>query len=160
MPIRPDLKHYYQGPEWRAQRAETLRLAGNKCQQCGKPGWDKKGNPTLVLTFSWHDPEGHHMAWSDARKVVPEWFDERGRPFPWRHVRPRGATPIRGVKVVLTTAHLNHDPADRRTENRMCLCQWCHLNYDKMHHKETRSIRKDATRPLLAPGNEEAGVLS
>jgi 5-methylcytosine-specific restriction endonuclease McrA len=55
----------------------------------------------------------------------------------------------RTVSIVLTVAHLNHTPGDDREENLMALCQWCHLNYDRLHHKETRSDRKDARRPLL-----------
>ena len=29
------------------------------------------------------------------------------------------------------------------------LCQWCHLNLDKLHHKESRQARKDRARPML-----------
>jgi hypothetical protein len=54
------------------------------------------------------------------------------------------------VGIVLTVAHLNHVAGDDRDENLKALCQWCHLNYDRQHHAETRSIRKDAARPLLA----------
>jgi hypothetical protein len=57
---------------------------------------------------------------------------------------------LRQIYVVLTIAHLNHTPGDDRPENLKALCQWCHLNYDKLHHKETRALRKDRTRPLLA----------
>ena len=52
--------------------------------------------------------------------------------------------------IVLTVAHLNHDPADNRDENLKALWQWCHLNWDKLHHAETRAIRKDQARPLLS----------
>jgi hypothetical protein len=55
----------------------------------------------------------------------------------------------RFVRTVLTIAHLNHVAGDDRDENLKALCQWCHLNYDKLHHKETRSARKDRKRPLL-----------
>ena len=43
-----------------------------------------------------------------------------------------------GSKVILTTAHLNHDPTDCRDENLKAMCQGCHLHYDKDHHAETR----------------------
>ena len=42
--------------------------------------------------------------------------------------------PITGSKVVLTVAHLNHDPMDCRDENLKALCQRCHLTYDAKHH--------------------------
>lgn len=50
--------------------------------------------------------------------------------------------PVTGSKVVLTTAHLNHDETDCRDENLRCWCQRCHLNYDKEHHAETRRRTK------------------
>ena len=55
----------------------------------------------------------------------------------------------RRIRLVLTIAHLNHISGDDRDENLKALCQWCHLNYDKAHHAETRAIRKDAARPIL-----------
>jgi len=41
-------------------------------------------------------------------------------------------------------------PGDDRDENLKAYCQWCHLNYDREHHRATRAARKDAARPLLA----------
>lgn len=38
--------------------------------------------------------------------------------------------PVTGSKVVLTVAHLNHDPRDCRDENLRALCQRCHNRYD------------------------------
>lgn len=46
-------------------------------------------------------------------------------------------------------AHLNHVSGDDRDENLKALCQWCHLQYDKLQHHETRATRKDSARPLL-----------
>lgn len=45
---------------------------------------------------------------------------------------------ITGSKVVLTTAHLNHQPEDCRDENLLAMCQGCHLHYDRDHHAESR----------------------
>lgn len=42
--------------------------------------------------------------------------------------------PITKSKVVLTVAHLNHNPEDCSEENLKALCQKCHLAYDKEHH--------------------------
>lgn len=46
------------------------------------------------------------------------------------------AHPVTGSLVVLTVAHLNHDPADCRPENLRAMCQRCHLTYDAKHHAE------------------------
>lgn len=43
----------------------------------------------------------------------------------------------RMVRVVLTIAHLNHQPEDCRPENLKALCQECHLRYDADHHRQT-----------------------
>lgn len=61
----------------------------------------------------------------------PDCRAENGKPYP-----------VTGSKVVLTTAHLNHDETDCRDENLRCWCQRCHLNYDKEHHAETRRRTK------------------
>jgi hypothetical protein len=46
------------------------------------------------------------------------------------------------VKVVLTIAHLNHDPADCRDENLKAGCQLHHLRYDVDHHKKTAAATR------------------
>lgn len=43
------------------------------------------------------------------------------------HGRPH---PVTGSIVVLTVAHLNHQPEDCREENLAALCQKCHNAYD------------------------------
>jgi 5-methylcytosine-specific restriction endonuclease McrA len=37
MPIRPELRHHYAGPEWKAIRARIAERAGNACEKCGAP---------------------------------------------------------------------------------------------------------------------------
>jgi hypothetical protein len=38
--------------------------------------------------------------------------------------------PETGSRVVLTTAHINHDPTDNRDENLASLCNKCHNGHD------------------------------
>lgn len=38
-------------------------------------------------------------------------------------------------KVVLTVAHLNHQPEDCRDDNLKAMCQRCHLRMDVPHHR-------------------------
>lgn len=42
--------------------------------------------------------------------------------------------PVTGSRVILTVAHLNHNPADCHEGNLLALCQRCHLTYDAKHH--------------------------
>ena len=53
---------------------------------------------------------------------------------PNEHGKPAYGT---GSKVVLTTAHLTHEPECRDEDKVKAMCQGCHLHYDKAHHAET-----------------------
>lgn len=42
--------------------------------------------------------------------------------------------PVTGSKVVLTVAHLDHNPTNNRFSNLKAMCQKCHLTYDTKFH--------------------------
>jgi hypothetical protein len=44
------------------------------------------------------------------------------------------------TKVVLATAHLNHDPGDNRPRNLRAFCQRCHVLYDREEHLRRRRL--------------------
>ena len=46
--------------------------------------------------------------------------------------------PITKSKVILTVAHMDHNPENSTEENLKALCQKCHLNYDLEYHTENR----------------------
>lgn len=50
--------------------------------------------------------------------------------------------PVTDSDVVLTVAHLDHDPANNERSNLRAMCQRCHLAYDREHHAATRRKRK------------------
>ena len=50
--------------------------------------------------------------------------------------------PDTGSKVVLTIAHLDHQPENNDPSNLKAMCQRCHLNYDKDHHRLSRQLNK------------------
>ena len=141
MPIRPELRIFYRGSAWKAVRRRILERAGGefdakgkylggaKCEQCGVPDrqrtWRNGGWWLNVVTGMAHDSRGKQRC--------------AGSEF----------LPLRSVRIVLTVAHLNHVAGDDRDENLKALCQWCHLHFDAEHHRETRSKRKDAARPLF-----------
>lgn len=58
----------------------------------------------------------------------------------------------RVIRVKIGVAHLDHDPSNNADDNLKALCDWCHLHYDKLHHRETRATRKDAARPIKWEG--------
>ena len=45
---------------------------------------------------------------------------------------------VRITKVVLATAHLDHDPTNNRPKNLKALCQRCHMIHDRNEHRRRR----------------------
>ena len=60
-----------------------------------------------------------------------------------RHGQPH---PVTGSRVVLTTAHRDHEPRNCAAENLFAACQRCHLWYDRDQHAATRAWTR-AGRP-------------
>jgi len=50
--------------------------------------------------------------------------------------------PVTGSRVVLTVAHLDHQPENCADENLMAMCQRCHLTYDAKHHAVNAGITR------------------
>ena len=46
------------------------------------------------------------------------------------------------IRVVLTVAHLDHNPENCEDNNLKTLCQRCHNRYDAGHRKQTRNKKK------------------
>jgi hypothetical protein len=157
MPIRPELRHFYRGPDYEATRARIQQRAKNRCEQCGKPNHRR----VWVMRFLDYFRLFPSIRLPHTRQKGDQfWSSVKGDGQKWRSCTHRGCrlalflhggewAIARRIRVVCTLAHLNHTPGDDRDENLKFLCQWCHLHYDQLHHKETRSIRKDSTRPLL-----------
>jgi hypothetical protein len=123
MPIHPALKNHYTG-DWRLI-SDAIRFgrAGGHCEACGRP------HRTLICALAdgrWFDP------W---RQV---WRDRRGEPD--QGPQPDDAASMRLVRVVIATAHLDHDPANRDPANLRALCQRCHLRHDLAAHLRQRRV--------------------
>lgn len=162
MPIRKELRAFY-GREWRTvTRPRILARAGDRCEDCKKP------NHAIVETLTARRPDGDPlMYWRlPPRLLQPAnpngkagpWTDRHGTEHPKFSLLNRRSRRVsankkveREIQVVLTVAHLNHTPGDDRDDNLRAWCQWCHLIYDRQHHRETRATRKDAARPIQWP---------
>ena len=60
--------------------------------------------------------------------------------------------PVTGSKVILTIAHLDHDPTHSDPDNLRAWCQRCHLTYDADYHAQnayTTRRRPKAHRDLF-----------
>lgn len=54
-------------------------------------------------------------------------------------------------KVMLTVAHLNHDPMDNRDDNLKAMCNRCHLRLDVDQHVENAKRTREAKLEAVAP---------
>lgn len=52
--------------------------------------------------------------------------------------------PDTGSHVILTTAHLDHQPENVDDANLLAACQLCHLRYDAEHHRQTAAATRRA----------------
>lgn len=131
MPIRPEMRALYPAPKvWREIRARILERAGHRCEWCKKP------NGQHVNAFD-------RGVWWDFDRLI--FRDERGRTAN----QPVGAGKI--VRVVLTIAHLDHNPANNDEEHNLrALCQRCHLRYDAREHAKNAAARRAAKKKATA----------
>lgn len=53
------------------------------------------------------------------------------------------------IVIVLTVAHLNHDPTDCSPENLAAMCQRHHLAYDHAHHQANAQATRRAKAGTL-----------
>ena len=62
-----------------------------------------------------------------------------------------------GSRVILTVAHLDHQPENCADDNLKAMCQGCHLHYDRDHHRETARATRE-TAALAAGATELEGL--
>jgi len=84
--------------------------------------------------------------WDEISLAVREdadWRCEGSPAYPDCRARHGQPHPVTGSRVVLTVAHLDHNPANCERANLRAWCQRCHLTYDAalhaQHAAETRT---------------------
>ena len=133
MPIRRALRWFYP-IDWRELSAFIrFRRARGRCECCGRP----HGKTVQHLGDGrWWDDDHRH--WRDgAGKVLQELAPPQDMIM----------TP-RQTRVVLATAHRDHDPTNNRDGNLVALCQRCHMLNDKEEHLRRRRLTYLARRAL------------
>jgi hypothetical protein len=123
MPIKPENKHRYP-KNWPEIRERTRQRAGNKCEQC------KVQNHSFICRGRWNgidvyqDDNGAIFSAADGRIITQNYVgDLEGN--------------VRFIKVVCTTAHLDHNPENNVDTNLRFWCQRCHNRYDRKHRDHT-----------------------
>jgi hypothetical protein len=181
MPIRPDLRHFYNTPEWEAAKQRALARAGKKCLFCRKPH-KQKVLVTRDGTGRWNQAATDYItrrALEQFENAKPswlwdEWALEIGCParamHAWHnaeHKFPKIAPlPEKGrvylINRSLTTAHLDHNPANLEDSNIVSLCEHCHLKADAHHHfaNARRSVAAQVGQAWLSPEIEGAAEIT
>lgn len=124
MPIRPEARHLYPPPrEWRAIRSEILFRAQKRCECTGQCGDVHDACGSQLSAPRCNAPNGEIIL--RASEHPARW---------WLHgacsLCLGGDPECRPVKVILTIAHLDHDPTHNDPANLKALCQRCHLRLD------------------------------
>ena len=122
MPIRPEYRWLYP-IDW-PQLSAVIRFerAEGRCEGCGRP------HGRIVC----HLGDGR---WWDAKRGT--WRDGQGRVARSSDADDLLAT-VTTTRVVLATAHRDHDPTNNRPRNLAALCQRCHLAHDRQEHRRRR----------------------
>lgn len=92
--------------------------------------------------------------WKDIsalRREIAEWRCECSGEcglHPWGRCVERHGKPAKFAKgkVILTVAHLDHQPENCADNNLKAMCQRCHLRYDREHHAETARATREAKK--------------
>lgn len=129
MPILPENRDRYPD-NWDEIRGEILRRASNRCEFC------KAENHSEIWRGE-GDDAGTYMDW---RCWV--YREDNGEWVRWAYKESGPYNKERLVKVVLTIAHLDHQPEHNEPENLRALCQQCHNRYDVQHRQQTRRRRR------------------
>jgi len=117
MPIRDENKARYPS-DWKAISLRIREKAGQKCEKCAAP------NGAEILRITSED-YGFEPVYALRTGDIFDATDGRCRGF-------QHAPDLEGkwVRVVLTVAHLDHQPENCADENLRAWCQRCHNIYD------------------------------
>ena len=132
MPIRPELRWLYPIDWTELSRVIRFERAKGRCETCGRP------HGRLISHLGdgrWFDPD------------TECWRDGQGRAIDWIGFPEYGGQ-LRRTRVVLATAHLDHNPSNNRTKNLRALGQRCHLLHDRPEHRRRIRITLRRRRAL------------
>lgn len=146
MPVSATRQLAYPGgslrsPEWLAIRNAILHREVNACQRCRLPNrrWIARGIGEDKGTFMYRDEEvivagrdGDVVGFSYLGVYLEDtgvYIDEGMEPF---------FEFEKTIQIILTIAHLDHDPRNNDPDNLAALCQLHHCRYDAKVRGERR----------------------
>lgn len=129
MPIKPENRTRYP-TDWKQISWTIKERARWKCQHPGCRAkqysvgrWFSDSNGV----FTWKSHADYASNYTEARQFAAEYS------YALFGDGPADQSPV--IVIVLTVAHLNHQPEDCRPENLAAMCQRHHLAHDREHHK-------------------------
>lgn len=128
MPISPENKKLY--PKNWKEISNYIRFtrAEGKCEWCkvqhGALGYREKDGEFVIEV----DQQGDYVGENETGLMR----DGSELPKP--------------IRIVLTVAHLDHNPRNNDQENLAALCQRCHLNHDREHHMKNAEMTRHKNR--------------
>jgi len=142
MPIKPQNRALYP-PDWHNIAGAIRTRANFRCEHEGCEArqysvgwWARNALGELAWRGAWGQND-NPRTYSEARQKAAELYHDRSE---------EGPPPI---VIVLTVAHLNHDPSDCRPENLRAMCQRHHLAYDAEHHRASAQATRRARAGTL-----------
>ncbi len=123
MPIRPENRERYP-KDWKQISLAIRARAHYRCE--GSPQYPDCRAPNRTLGY-----------WREGVFVPMPKSLRDGGATKGSEIACSDGTTIRIIEIVLTVAHLDHQPENCDPSNLKAMCQRCHLAYDREHHAET-----------------------
>ncbi len=128
MPIRPENRARYPA-NWKEISLEVRQRAQQQCE--GSPLFPNCRAPNRTLGY-----------WREGVFVPMPASLRRAGAIKGSEIACSDGSTIRIIEIVLTVAHLDHQPENCDPANLKAMCQRCHLAYDRDHHAQTRARTK------------------
>lgn len=152
MPIKPENRHRYPA-DWSEIRLRVLQRAGSRCEHVDEGG-ERCSAVHRALGY-WRQvrlmlglPGQEQVAWEVWRWTpLPRTLRDAGVDKPMTIASCEG--PLKIVQIVLTVAHLDHQPENCDDANLRAWCQRHHLAYDAEHHRITAAATRRARANTL-----------
>lgn len=120
MPIKKENRKLYP-KNWPEIRARILARANDCCEFCGVKNH----------AVGYRSDNGNFVNVDISKYYEESSFYEEA---------------MNAFKIVLTVAHLDHDPRNNDPSNLRALCQRCHNNHDKEHRQANARATRRARR--------------
>lgn len=133
MPMRRELYP----ANWDDISRQVRKDAGNRCEWCGV---DNHAIGARSLNGIWYDEDDiHGMNSTDGMLLFGEFPDM--------------------IRIVLTVAHIDHNPANNDRSNLAALCQRWHLNHDRPHHMANAAATRARKRAEAIAATGQGSLL-